>query len=1080
MPGKWHTDMENHFPKELQEVRFFCSNNETNHCRRADVLLSNQRCLEIQHSWISENEIINRFDDWNRFGKEIIWLIDGNTEDIICEKLSTGNYLIIFNKSWKYKSFKKKYKNILLNIDDKIFKIPLKKIKSKMIEIKNYKNINDVINILKKEPDNFWDKWIDDKINIENPKLYVHQKGAGNGKTYGIWKSISENIDKKLYIIVTKQHSAKTVIYQELIDQTNREEYHIKQLTNKEEFNTIKHYIIKYIHKTSKKECIVIIGTIDSFCYNIGDTNIDSSNNFFTSLLENISNKGATKLTQDGYMKYAGQNINLNKQTELWIDEVQDLSCNYLFAITKLIKQTNVDVNIVGDKLQSLEYEENFLTCITNEGLPNIDIIRYTSENFNRRIKVTNMSEKINELIDFEKYNLPEIELDNKKLIINDTPIIIKEQDIIYGNDKNITKINNLVSNIVKEIHKIVTKNNYTPENFMFIFPIMKNNVLADEIQTKLTEYWINKFQDKEYINNLNDNNYWKNYIHDEYTEYVYLHKHQEGSVINTNDSINSTRIMSIRSSKGDGREVVFILNCSESALKKVSNNEKNLLYESHFHVALTRAKKQIYLYYHKNNDDIHKRLGNNNFDVEYNPNIIKYMNITEIISNFNTNNTDTLINLMKINNIDQNNYLDNKKNLTITKQVDWGYHCILHSVYYYMIIIKILKINKDNFDKTQLSTVLNKIKNLDIIKLIPSEYYIFLKKYTYSIKDGISDFPICILSNKLVYNNYCDEIINELKNIQIKIDEDNLENLKPYEQILLIYMINIYISGSNSGFSVNDIYNIHHYFKSITYEKEKELLNELTKINNIITEFINNTYNIKNINWNIFKHIAYQSDTNNFNIKKLQFPIIGFDNDAVYHIVMINDISQLNFWDIMIQVLIERFLIYNPKPNSKSKIDNYKRYKDKDILTYIFILKKNKIIKIDWKWDKEIKNCIKLQIKDSMFNKYNLFHESLFNYTKNVKTKKNEYWGNDKEYKNPYEYIISHINVSFNLTKTYPEYILAFFKYLSDNCKKNKKMIKELTNNKKLFIDKLDNILKEDIDLYLGLNLNENSDDDF
>ena len=181
-----------------------------------------------------------------------------------------------------------------------------------------------------------------------------------------------------------------------------------------------------------------------------------------------------------------------------------------------------------------------------------------------------------------------------------------------------------------------------------------------------------------------------------------------------------------------------------------------------------------------------------------------------------------------------------------------------------------------------------------------------------------------------------------------------------------------------------------------------------------------------------------------------------------------------------MIQVLIERFLIYNPKPNSKSKIDNYKRYKDKDILTYIFILKKNKIIKIDWKWDKEIKNCIKLQIKDSMFNKYNLFHESLFNYTKNVKTKKNEYWGNDKEYKNPYEYIISYINVSFNLTKTYPEYILAFFKYLSDNCKKNKKMIKELTNNKKLFIDKLDNILKEDIDLYLGLNLNENSDDDF
>ncbi len=30
-------------------------------------------------------------------------------------------------------------------------------------------------------------------------RLCVHQKGAGNGKTYGIWKSIAENIDKTLY-----------------------------------------------------------------------------------------------------------------------------------------------------------------------------------------------------------------------------------------------------------------------------------------------------------------------------------------------------------------------------------------------------------------------------------------------------------------------------------------------------------------------------------------------------------------------------------------------------------------------------------------------------------------------------------------------------------------------------------------------------------------------------------------------------------------------------------------------------------------------------------------------------------------
>lgn len=1081
MPGIWHTEMENLFPKHLQEIKFYSSGFNSDKCysRRTDVLLSNKRCLEIQHSWISENEIINRFNDWNKFGKEIIWLIDGNTEDIILEKLSNGNMLIIFNKSWKYKSFIKKYKHILLNIDDMVFKIPLKKIKSKMIEIKNYKNINEVVNILKEKPDNFWDNWINDKLNIEKPKLYVHQKGAGNGKTYGIWKSICNNIDKKVFIIITKQHSAKTVIFQELIDQTNRGEYHIEQLTNKEEFNTNKHYVIKYTHKISNKHCIVIIGTIDSFCYNIGNTNISYSNNFFSSLLKNISNEGASKLTEYGFMKYAGQQIYLSKQTELWIDEVQDLNCDYLFAITKLIKQTNIDVNIVGDKLQSLEYEENFLTSITKEGLPNIDIIQHKPENINRRIKVTNMSEKINAIIDFNKYNLPEIQLESQNLLLNETPIITEEQPTIYSDDKDITKINNFVSSIVNEIDTIVNKNNYTPEKFLIIFPIMKNNVLANEIHTKLTEYWINKFRDKEFISKLDDNNYWKNYIHDEYTQYVHLHKHQEGTVINTNDSINTTRIMSIRSSKGDGREVVFILNCSESALKIVSKNEKNLLYESHLHVALTRAKKQIYLYYHKNNDDIHKRLGNNNLDVEYNPKIKKSMNIDKIIANFNKNNTDTLINLMKINNINPNTYLGNDKDIKLIKQVDWGYHCILYSVYNYMIIIKILMINKNNesFNNSHLRVVLDKIKQIDILKLITSEYYNFLKKYTYK---NMPIFPFCILSNKLVYNNYCDEIINELKKIQMKINNDDLENLKTYEQILLFYMINLYMSGSNSQFSVNDLYNIHHYFKSITYEKEKELLNELIKINNIITEFIDNTDNTDKINWNIFKHIAYQSDTSNFKINKLQFPIIGFDKNKVYHLVMTSDISQLNFWDIMLNILMERFLIYNPRPNSKSNIDDYKRYKNKDILTYLIVLKKNKIIKIDWKWDKEITNDIKLQIKDSMFNEYNPFHESLFNYTKIVKTKKNEYWGNDKEYKNPYEYIINSINNKYNENNTYPEYILDFFKYLSDNCKKNKEFIKDLTNNKKLFIDKLDNKLNEDIDLYLGLNDDDNDDDDF
>ena len=219
MPGEWHNKMEELFSEELREVKFYCSSSVSNTCRRADILLSDIRTCEIQHSYISENEIIKRCNDWNKFGKKIIWLVDGN-EGVELDKLSTGNYILKFNTIWKYKSFMKTYDYILLEKNELIFKIELNKIKSGMIELKEPKSLSDTITFLKNKPDNIWNFWSDE--NAVKSILGVYQQGAGNGKTYGIWKSITENQDRRTYIIVTKQHSAKTVIYEELIDQKLR------------------------------------------------------------------------------------------------------------------------------------------------------------------------------------------------------------------------------------------------------------------------------------------------------------------------------------------------------------------------------------------------------------------------------------------------------------------------------------------------------------------------------------------------------------------------------------------------------------------------------------------------------------------------------------------------------------------------------------------------------------------------------------------------------------------------------------------------------------------------------------------
>lgn len=1065
MPGQWHNDMEKLFPKKMQEIKFFCSSSENNTCRRADILLNNKRTLEIQHSRINENEIIKRFNDWNIFGKEIIWLVDGNTNDVNCEKLTNGNYLIQFNKSWKYKSFIETYDNILLDINDKIFKIELKKIKCKMILLSNPKPLKNVIDILKNNPEKIWKIW--DNSNFIKPTLKIYQQGAGNGKTYGIWKSICENEDKDTYVIVTKQHSAKNVIYEELMDQTNRKEYHVENLTNKEEFNTHKHYAIKYTHKKSNRECKVLIGTIDSYCYNLSGT-LEKSQNFFEGILKNISVNGLTKVTQYGFMNFAGQQFCINRKSEIWIDEVQDLPISYLYAFTRLILETCCDVNIVGDKLQTLEYNKNFLTEIVNEKLPNIDIVVEPEKNDNRRIKVKGMHIKINELIEFEKYKLEEINCDKSNLSESKDPLELIDSPIIYANDKDENKISDFVSLLIKKLDFQVNLNNYIPEDFMFIFPIMKSNILAIELQTNLQKYWLEKFNDKNYIENIK-NKYWEKYNHTNYTQYVHLHKHTEGQVINTRDSIHSTRIMSIRTSKGDGRPVVFILGTTEKSLKLVSSNVIGLVYESYLHVALTRAKNKIYFGLIKNNDNIHSRFKDID-EVEYLPSIKRKIPINKLIEQ--TLDKDKIQNILLENNVSLEDYFpdNSKNNMNIKEQVDWGYHCIKYAVYVSKIIFNIIERHSESqeYYKSHLYITIQKISDLKITRKSTTDYWKYLKDKQYKRGNKkMKEMPICVLNKQHNWIEYIKIIENTMKTIQKKIKDNEITKMNVYESIVFVYMIDIYNNQSYSKtITPMDLYNITHFFHEDKNTKEKALLNQLDSINEIVESALNN--NEKNMKWNLFKHIKLDSN-DDIQVKKLQFPIIGYGS-KISHIMLKSSISNLNFWDIMIECLMERFLIYNPD-SEKDK----EKYKDKEIETMIFILDEEKCIKINWNWDKNLYNDILEELKLSIEKYYGDYHIDIYKYLNQIKLKDNngKYWGKGTKYDTPFSYISEKI-------KVYPSYIYNLIEEFHEKWSSNKEWVKEQYVTYDSFNDILNIKLKELLNKNFKKVVTEVIDDEF
>ena len=79
---------------------------------------------------------------------------------------------------------------------------------------------------------------------------------------------------------------------------------------------------------------------------------------------------------------------------------------------------------------------------------------------------------------------------------------------------------------------------NYLPNNFMFIFPILSKNYLANRLESRIQEFWIDKFNDKKYQKEvLLKNDYWKDNLNDKYHKYIYLHKSDECKSINLKES---------------------------------------------------------------------------------------------------------------------------------------------------------------------------------------------------------------------------------------------------------------------------------------------------------------------------------------------------------------------------------------------------------------------------------------------------------------------------------------------------------------------------------------------------------------
>jgi hypothetical protein len=1072
--SEWHTKWQSKFP--VTEICYPKKEGQIKD-RRADIVIEDHNTIiEIQHSIIDEANVICRNNDYKLHNKELIWIIDGNTEDVKYQELSDGQHLIILNKDWKYKSFSHTYDFILIDILGKIFKIPVKKVTTKMIKLKEYKLIDNVVAKLLTNPKKVWDLWCDD--NSCECNLTLWQKGAGNGKTYGLWKAVIENPDKDTFILLSTKHSEKDVILKELKDQQKRKEYHIEEniyedILLKDRYDSYKslqsddfdkitprQYVLKYTHKINDRQITIIIATVASFYFNITIMNKNCSNPFST-LVPNFLNEGATKVnSNNGLFKFAGKNRYLNKKTQIWFDEAQDNEKIHIQSITKLMLSYKVDVGVIGDRLQSLDFEDNIFTNLFNINIPNINIIRPKMENENMRIKVKGLASEINKIVHFKSYGVPEIYVNEKELEEVSEPFeLLRYHEKIRANEKDHDKVKKWCKKIIKKFEKEIKENNYLPEDFIVISPILTARTELIELASKLQNMWIALFDDDNYLNNISDN-YWKENNHNKLkkvVEYVQLHKSETTrGPINLAESEKKTRIVSTITSKGDGRNVCFVFNITEKILKLVSGNKIGLRYESHLHVPITRAKRKVYFQLTENGDNIHERFALRK-DVYFTPSIKKNFNIIKIIDYISD---DKINKILTTNGIE---YEKEEQKFDTKPKIDFTDHCSRHAVWKTLLHFNLNRRIKKGHSYMVYNQIIKKIPIG--FPETPQRYWGYLNFLSKPelMLENLSNIPI-INYNSKYYNGFVQNIRERMTGLKDKLKMENYQDIKSLEltlvdYLLLSYMININRYKKYSPLNINNLYSIinkienkdmdtkHFYKKIIPIEKTCNKM-----IDTIETKY-------GKLDWNIELAVSFKGNNEDFKIRKTESVIIGNNKKYVVDVIMKTTFEEISYLNDMKEILLNRFIIYNPR-EKKEKSKNIKRFSNKKLITYVLVLETNEYKELNWEWDKG--NDIKNIVKEGVESYFSSFHKELFYFGNKIcinwtKIKENN------ESMSPFYYIIDELSkTSFNQI---PKYITRFFENLQNQYKINVEEIKNVVYNEDIFMKRIEKYLKKSLD---------------
>lgn len=1103
--SEWHSEWQGNFP--VTEVVFPRIFGDQVSERRADVVLNDTTIVELQHSNISPAEVFCRKNDYSLHGKNIIWIIDG--KGVIIRELHNSRYFLDFaDNTWKHKSFES-YDVIYLDVNEQIYKVFPKFVKNGMTDVSSPKSKVEFIESLKNGI-NLWDDTIPPQC-----ELFVKQQGAGNGKTYGIIQNIksAEFSHYKTFIYVTKQHSAKYVMYNELNDQINKKEF-IEYETQEIKKKDSKQYTFEFKHKQSGDIKYIIFGTIDSFMHAISNRNVDEYDTFLGIVHQAM--EGNFKFESNSSIRFAGKNRTLTKETIFMIDECQDLAEDYARAIVRLMRATYIDCLVVGDLLQSIHYEKNaFRFFMSNENdseiAPFINRKKLEATNICQRFKNPELISFVNNIVNFKKYNLPEV--------TTKQPVISEENCIhFFGSEKynydeeSVKEFNDQESednekteeifnnNLTKDCDKImnlfeeeVLKNNRQPKNFLFVSPITKNNTLMQELELRIHLFWQNKYKDS-------DSNF---------KRYAIFHRSQEGTSINLEESNNATRLVSCHSAKGDGREVVFLIGFTEDALKKFTPTNDSLIFESMINVAMTRMKEKLYIQCVDEGDLLNRRyfnysleMKNANYDIKpVLPRIFKTKNIVSLLED--TEKWDFYQPIYKKANVTLMEDSSEKK-----KIIDMSHHSIRAETLDMMFMITLVKKERSfqDYRKKQHLCIFYDIANGMVKKYDYYDKFIKEIQRLKKSKEKTKIFPILNLKGRTINNKYYyfDIIEEYMKSMKKYVNEllsgGATRTPCPLELLVLYYMVDILRRGRVAEFNIFSLYDIidkynngfqhddshvdclcRKYFTQKCRIDDVQAGDEVYHVNhyNKLSKIVDNVNDIysryNNIAWLNNHPIDFAGGNDKFKLRQ-NIKYHGYDDEKqeILLCYIKPQYNSLNEKDILINIINDTWILQN---HDKSKKENIQKYHGKKIKACVISLDSNipKYIDIEdvvkkydsiilqkiftkWSLNLEENNNTIFKFYEYYFNKY----KSIDKFTKQFSKKLKEHYSRDTN----------------NLESTY---IKDFFAQVIDNQLISEEIQETILNSfsvENTFVSKMNKYATKLLCDYLQVELEEEESD--